>query len=309
MEELKVYVDESFLNIFDRLIENEELDENKLNLFSIKIKDKEFNYSLLISELTDYLINFCTSPKDYIMFYNTHKLGSLSKEAREKFKEYSRLRREGANYQDKHTKDGELGELILYSLLESHLQAPKILTKMRFKTSNNDAIKRSDGIHLLKCDDGYYKLIYGESKLYENIDGGIKKAFESIQEFKSRNDNNIDTEYNFLISNLDSEFTEREYEYVKNILVPNETDIEYDTAFAIFIGFEVEIPEVISNKSPREYKTELKMHLECMIRGKVDLIKNEIINSNLINHELFIYFMPFVELNDSKVKILEGILR
>ncbi|MGL4873043.1 MAG: HamA C-terminal domain-containing protein, partial [Clostridium sp.] len=265
MESLKVYVQNSFLDIFYRLIENKEFEGYKLNLFSLKIKDRKFDYTLLINELTDTIINFCTSSKEYEIACSERKYGRLSRESREKFREYSKMRKGGQEYKDTTTKDGELGELILYSLLESHMVAPKILTKMRFKTSTNDPVKRADGIHLLKTDDGYYKLIYGESKLYEDYDRGLAEAFKSIDDFKNRDNNNIDTEYNFLISNLDSEFDEVRYQEIKKILIPSEEDIEYDTAFAIFIGFEIDIPDVIAKKNSFHFREEMKTHITQLI--------------------------------------------
>lgn len=309
MESLKVYVQNSFLDIFYRLIENREFDGNKLNLFSLKMKDKNFDYSLLIDELTDTVINFCTSSKEYEVACSKNKYGRLSRESREKFREYSKMRREGEKYKNTTTKDGELGELILYSLLESHMDAPKILTKMRFKTSTNDPVKRADGIHLLKSDEGCYKLIYGESKLYEDYDKGVAEAFKSIDDFKNRDNNNIDTEYNFLISNLDSEFDECRYQEIKKILIPSEEDIEYDTAFAIFIGFEIDIPDTIAKKKSAQFREEMKQYITQLIEPKVLNIENLIEKYNLQDHDLFIYLLPFTELNKSKIKILEGVLR
>ena len=60
---------------------------------------------------------------------------------------------------------GEGGEVILYSLLEGHLGAPKILSKMELKTSSAHYVHGSDGVHLLRTDEDTYQLIFGESKM------------------------------------------------------------------------------------------------------------------------------------------------
>lgn len=309
IEEPLVYVDESFLNVFDKLIENHEVVENKYNLFSLKVKDKDFDYNVLINELVDVLVNFCISPKEYEDAYSKRYIGKLSRKARESFREYARLRREGNRYKEQETTDGEVGELLLYALLESHLKAPKILTKMRFKTSNNDPVKRSDGIHMLIGNDGYHKLIYGESKLYKDFNSGINEAFKSISEFKTRDDNNIDDEYNFLISNIDSELIESQYEYVRSVLIPKECDEGYDTAFAIFLGFEIEIQEEIKTIKGREYKINLKKYIRGLVEEKIEYMEKRIDRNKLRDHEIFIYFIPFTNINKTKLKILEGILR
>ena len=97
---------------------------------------------------------------------------TLSKKAREKFVEYAR-------------NNGELGELLLFCFLETHLGAPKILTKLELKTSTSHYVNGADGVHFLKLPDGNYQLIFGESKTYQDIDGAIRDAFKSIYNFKN----------------------------------------------------------------------------------------------------------------------------
>jgi hypothetical protein len=56
---------------------------------------------------------------------------------------------------------GELGELLLYCFLESHINAPKILTKLEIKTSNQMDVNGADGVHLLQNTDKDYQLVFG----------------------------------------------------------------------------------------------------------------------------------------------------
>lgn len=51
---------------------------------------------------------------------------------------------------------GEGGELLLYSFLEVHLGAPKILSKMELKTSSEHYVHGTDGVHLLEVSEGEY---------------------------------------------------------------------------------------------------------------------------------------------------------
>lgn len=180
-------VTESFQDIFYHLIENEKININEgiINLFCMKIHNQNFDTSSLIDELSDSIVSYCLSQADYDELYNNHNVGKMYRQAVNLFRDYT-------------TNKGELGELILYSFLESHLKAPKILSKMRLKTSTNDYVKRSDGIHMLKLDDENYELIFGESKMYESLNDGIKDAFSSINELKTRSTNNIDDEISLI---------------------------------------------------------------------------------------------------------------
>ena len=79
----------------------------------------------------------------------------LSRKARKKFKEAVK-------------NDEELGELLLFCFLEGHLDAPKILTKLELKASNQLYVNGSDRVHLKKLSDKKYQLIFGESKTYDD---------------------------------------------------------------------------------------------------------------------------------------------
>lgn len=309
MEEIQSFVPKNYLNIFNHLMSNSESASYNLDLFSLKISNKEFNYELLIDDLVDRLITFCTCSKKYKEYISSDKAGSLSKTSRKAFRQYINVRRSIATGNElPQTTDGEIGELMLYSFVESHLNAPKILTKMRFKTSSNDPVKRADGIHLLKLSDNYYELVYGESKLYENLSSGLTDAFSSINDFIKRDNNNINDEYTFLIENIESEFSEEEYNIAKDILIPNENPINIDNAFAIFVGFQINIPEDINELRSIKFQDKLHEHIKSEVTKRFNHIKNKIDEFNLNNYNFYIYLVPFTNLNETKVKILEEVL-
>ena len=166
---IRTDIQSNFLNLFTKVFENEALENgNKLNVFMLKISNNQFNYSGLNEELENALITYALSRHTYDELVAQKKFGNLSTQAREK------LRRAQSN-------TGELGELLLYCLLESHLHAPKLLTKLELKTSPNEYVKGTDGVHLLKIDNASYQLVFGESKLHSDLESGIVSAFNSIK--------------------------------------------------------------------------------------------------------------------------------
>lgn len=121
---------------------------------------------------------------------------------------------------------GEGGELLLYSFLESHLGAPKILSKMELKTSSEHYVHGTDGVHLLEVSEGDYQLIFGESKMYGDATGrvgssarrGVKAAFASMGKVQE-DDFDFDTwlvESELLKESLD----EDKVELLASILLP-----------------------------------------------------------------------------------------
>lgn len=217
-----------FLESFD-LLWSKDLDKykkNKLNLFVLKINSNEFDYDLLIDMLLDPVIDYSISRQVKEKYKN--RPATLSKKAREKFVEYAR-------------NNGELGELLLFCFLETHLGAPKILTKLELKTSTSHYVNGADGVHFLKLSDGNYQLIFGESKTYQDIDGAIRDAFKSIYNFKNGiNDkgnqkSGIQYEKSLVSDNLFKEaFSKEERDFLESLIYPTKNrNFDVDNAFGI----------------------------------------------------------------------------
>ena len=154
-----------FLDSFRKIQEKDIDEKNKLNIFMININANEFDYRLLEENLRDPIISYAISRKVKEKYKD--QAGTLVHKAKEKFIAY---------FQN----DGELGELLLYCFLESHLKAAKILSKLELKTSNKKYVNGSDGVHYLKLPNGNYQLIFGESKMYTDLYEAIGEAFKSI---------------------------------------------------------------------------------------------------------------------------------
>ena len=310
MVELPIYVGKEYLNIFDHLIKDEVVDSFNLNLFSLKISNCEFEYNLLIDELVDRLVTFCTDSKMFLEYKENNKIGRLGRESRKLFRKYIDVKRSNENSTSlEKTTDGELGELMLYSFAESHLNAPKILTKMRFKTSSNDPVKRADGIHLIKKDENYFEVAYGESKLYQNLATGLTDAFSSINDFIKRDNNNINDEKTFLINNISYEFNDEQYNILKNILIPNENEEMYlEDSFIVFVGFEIDIPDEINKLKGPKFRDALHQHIKNKVESKISHIQKKVKDFSLHKYNFYIYLVPFTNLNETKVKILNDIL-
>ena len=72
---------------------------------------------------------------------------------------------------------GEVGELILFALLESFKNAPQILNKMSLKTNRNVHYHGLDAIHL-GVDGDNFVLYYGEAK----VRGDHKRAIQDASD-------------------------------------------------------------------------------------------------------------------------------
>ena len=134
-----------------------------------------------------------------------------------------------------HTAKGELGEMILFTLLDVYLGAPKILSKVSMKTSRRMPVYGADAVHAQYVD-GSLRLYLGESKMYNSFSSAASKATLSIRNAFDTYKNEFDliqTSINF------PEINEEIENEILSVLNPfsNENVCEDSIYSPCFIGF------------------------------------------------------------------------
>ena len=132
------------------------VNRKNLNFALVKLKSNSFDYKNLIRYLENASVYYALPKKRIDELKSEGLLKDLIDESKEKFK--------SSKYNE-----GEGGELISYCINEDVLRAPKILSKLKLKTNNEDYVKGADGVHLLKLDDNTYEVIFAESKMYKDL--------------------------------------------------------------------------------------------------------------------------------------------
>lgn len=263
---LRIDVPENFLNLFHKIFENEPVENgNKLNLFSLKISNNAFSYADLVEELGDILTAYALSRSTYDALCSQKKYTTLVSKAKE------RLRKAESN-------DGELGEILLYTMLEAHLKAPKLLTKLELKTDPNHYVNGADGVHLLRIDDNTFQFVFGESKLYADLNDGLKEAFKSLKNLLKEDLNKLRYEIQLVNSNLLKETQEDEsVNLLKKLLIPreNDEDLNIDHSFGIFLGFDVEITEDERKLTNAEFRKTVYDKVKKAVLTILPTIKNK----------------------------------
>lgn len=271
-----------------------------LNLFMPRLNGYEFDYLGMQNNLLEVIITFALDRRTIQRYEQNKQYAKLHNEARSKFKNAEQNK-------------GELGEILLYTLLEGHLRAPQILSKMSMKTNSNDYVKGSDGIHFVKVkNSNRYHLIYGESKLYKNLSQAFQTAFESISRFSSsENLNTRNFELSLIRTQIDNEIIDEEdQELVVKILYPSEeqADFAVSDAFGIFIGFEIDVEEERNLYSEDNFEIFIKDKINSLINNKIPTIERKINNHELTNKNFYIYLMPFTDIDKSREEILKKVI-
>lgn len=139
------------------------------------------------------------------------------------------------------TAHGELGELILFTLLDVYFRAPKILSKVSLKSNSRMPVFGADAVHGQFVDGGF-KLYLGESKLYKEFKSAIPKAVKSIKSAMEK----YNEEFDLLDSYIDFPGINENLEKTLLELLDPFSDADFSEIIhsPCFIGFAE--PEIIS---------------------------------------------------------------
>ncbi|MCK5285597.1 MAG: DUF1837 domain-containing protein [Alphaproteobacteria bacterium] len=194
------------------LIELDVLDELQfINKDSIQIENRFFypalggnglpNIENFIALLTGSIRRFSLSAREleehkkFTIAGNNIEASNIDQRGKQRFIKYAEGNAKNA---------GEIGELALFVILEAFLNAPKIASKMKLKTSNAMHVHGADALHATLGEDDILTLILGESKFRKDRSTGLKEAIESVKELIF-DDPKIKKEMELIEANIDHE--------------------------------------------------------------------------------------------------------
>lgn len=289
----------SITSIFKEIKHDNDLgliNENHLKLFVLDIDSNQFTYNGLQKVLKKNIGAYVFSRARIQQYKADDAIEMVSLEAVQFLRKVSNPKDKGAG--------GELGEILLYLFLEQILGAPKLLSKIELKTSNDQYVNGSDGVHLLSNkfeDELFYQLVLGESKIKGDMKGAIDNAFQSIT--ATNHDGEKDIE--LVESNVFKEsFDAKTVDFIKGLIVPDkrQLDISVDRAYGIFIGYTPLVNRKLSNIEFRKHVNEV---LKNDIKSITPYIKNKIKKFGLENNSIYIYLVPFNNAMKDRVDIIK----
>lgn len=302
-------IKQDFLDLFYSDISNYNLENsNKLNVLTLKIINNAFAYDQLVELLGNKLCHFALSRTEVEALKQKDQFNTLVTKAKVKLREY--IDKEKASAKAGLNEGGELGELLLYCLLECHLQAPKILTKLEIKTANQMYVNGADGVHLLKVTDRDYQLVFGESKLHADLSQGVYDAFASISTLLDNRKNKLLFEIDLVNSQLVKEvFDDTAYQLLKKILLPSAQDdlTNIDYSFGIFLGYNIDISAEELKKPNAEFRTNIRKRITAEIESKVATINYQLKKQQFTGYSFYVYVIPFTELSVNRVDMINKI--
>lgn len=298
---MNVLQNSSFNKGFDNVFiefESKELsnlkNNNCLRLFYLNIQNNIFDYEGLFNILQKNIGRYVYSRATIDKFIENDEMDAISLKAVDLLRTAAKEKDNGAG--------GELGEILLYLFLEQKLNAPKLLSKVELKTTSNQYIFGSDAIHLLSLDSKSFQLIFGESKIKNDLKDAVNEAFISINNVINNKSNELRLVEKCIMS---ESYDKDTMEFIESIIVPTKRncEIESDNAFGIFLGYSFSLDD--DKLSNSEYR---KRALQKM-KDDIEIIKNYIekkINKlNLCNYSFYFYILPFNNASKDRMNIIK----
>lgn len=288
--------------IFNKVADEEfdVINKNHLRLFMLNTENKLFNYD----ELYDYILPNITK---YV--FSRKRLSEIEDDPQKR----NTIILEAINHLRAITSEadkgagGELGEILLYLFLEQDLKAPKLFSKVEFKTNRMDYIKGSDAIHFKfrvnEQGKEIMQLVIGEAKIKNDLDEGIKSAFDSIKQFLTENlQDRI-----LLDTHLMDQFTnQEEAEIIKDYIlsIPRK---KKETIFGIFIGYSSDYTGITDTNDQYAQRV-IEENIKQVINYKSTII-NKINEHHVTNYEFNFYFLPFHDAARDRKAIMDSITK
>ncbi|MBW3569499.1 MAG: DUF1837 domain-containing protein [Gemmatimonadetes bacterium] len=202
---------------------------------------------------------------------------------------------------------GEPGELILFILLEGILKAPQIACKMYLKTSEDMPVHGSDSVHLARgSTPGSVRVIWGESKLYQQFASALDEICSSIAGFLSEAEGrtNRDRDIDVLKDHMDVDDDEWREAMIK-YFDPYEDQSNFrEESYACFVGFDYSGFGTIEQLPPNEREAAFVSAYQGRIASACTLFAGKLRASGLSRLRIDFFLIPFTSVDTLRAKFL-----
>lgn len=190
-------------------------------------------------------------------------------------------------------RSGELGEIMLYMLLEWVFSAPIVACKMYLKTSQQMPVHGVDGIHM-GCEDGNLVMYWGESKMHKELSSALTDIAASISDH-TKDSKKRENEVRIVRSNLDLVgFNEDARVALKDYFDPYKPQSnKLRECFACFAGFSAPLYKQVANLDAPEADLEFRKRYEERIEAVLPQIISKLKAAGLQSFRFKYFLMPF----------------
>jgi len=163
------------------------IDESDIGSYLVEVENFEETVKLAIKTYIIRVKNGSTREYDFTEFvgdqlmryvFSSDKIDKLYDDK----KAPHRIAQRRAGFKKDHIRDGKLGELILFLIMEGFYRFPLACHKLNTKQSHSQEVLGADGLFFGEWKGDDY-LAIGESKIYSDCMRGLREALDSILRF------------------------------------------------------------------------------------------------------------------------------
>lgn len=190
-------------------------------------------------------------------------------------------------------RSGELGEVLLYMLIEWVLGAPIVACKMYLKTAQQMPIHGTDGIHL-----GFEKdhliLYWGESKLHTTLSSALTDIANSISTVVN-SPKALKNEVRIIRSNLNLDtMTDAGIRAIKDYFNPYKPQSnKLLDCYACLAGFDSSMYNKVGSLPHDQCETHFRELYESRIESACKLIVDKVKAAKIHNYRFSYFLLPF----------------
>lgn len=266
------------------------------NFFFVTFRDGVPTIDEFVEQVYQQIIHYCIPRKvreDYRRrFLETNNFGlmqALSDEARHLF----------ITARNSQRTSGEIGELILFIMLEAVLGAPQLVCKMTLKTSDQMPVHGSDAIHIaVGSAPNSVRLWWGESKLYQSLSDALDEvcgsiiAFLNLGQVRGARKRDLEIIRDHLSLTADPVLSAAILEYFD----PYSTAYnQREEAFACLVGFNYAAYGQLSTCPREEIRDFFRREYEQRIKTACTLFGQKLRENNLHSQRVHFFLLPFPE--------------
>ena len=289
-----------YSNIFDKIEHIHTINGVDVNLRFKYIQfdpNGEPKIQLLIDTLVSYFTHYCFSAQkrkidpDMPSIEQERLRNKLQTEARKLFRKWV----------NGSSTSGEVGEMILWFLLEAVLKAPQIVAKMNLKTNSQLESFGSDGIHM-KIIDNVLNIYFGEAKLYQDVGRALNSIFESIEKFHEKS---LDKhEYNMITAHY-KHLREGEQKKVFDFITDSIDAHEIRVNHACLVGYDWQEYQKLDTEDRKSFINDFEKLYKDDTDRLTKLIQTRFDKFSKKNLHFEVFFLPFKSVQELRDKFNE----
>lgn len=277
----------------------ESMDDGEDNMiihgYSVRILESGFNYSGLEEYLGDTFA-------DYV--FPSKKKEELLKQGKSPAVRAQRKAGFSTDYQ----RDGNLGEFLLFLLIDGYFDVPMISHKIIYKQNYKHEVYGSDNLFFGEFKEEEH-IGVGEAKVYGGITDGAREAIDSISDFHNENSRRyMEQELSLAPKNISQNLDEEQIDYIADVMTGDGYS-DYPIFHPVLVCYGQEDLQNIEDATKAVEEIEEEIDDVLTNEDYLSKVTNQVDNGHhrLSRAHLLFLILPVADLDDFRKRMLTSI--